>query len=277
MQTFECQVAVPDAPGLESGKITVGRHLLLDCKGDNSENFDFSKAAFNPESKNFFKIFSVQADPNGTVKMDFTFYITGNIKLNEFPLTDGTNEVVLDTQPVKVESVLKPTEDGKPQEPFGPVFPLTIAVPTSYYFYALGVVAAFVLYLIIKGRRLNYYRKLKNKLTEYNSPVDPESQFYRAVRSAEKQGYPIEELENAFRLYSLRSYQLPLFDLTDARVIRYFRRNYPEHKEARVQLQKLLGEFEVLKQAQMVNDERKSQLVKKMYKFVDRHKGLSNE
>ncbi|MCC2680160.1 MAG: hypothetical protein K0R29_2736, partial [Pseudobdellovibrio sp.] len=37
------------------------------------------------------------------------------------------------------------------------------------------------------------------------------------------------------------------------------------------------GEFEVLNQAQTVDEERKSQLVKKLYKFVDHYKGLSHE
>jgi hypothetical protein len=268
---------MPEVEGLESGKMTVGRHLIADCKGENTEGFDFSKAAVKPEAKYFLKIFSVQPESSGSFKMDFTLYLAGEKNLSEFPLTDGTNEIVLNAPPVKVESVLKPTEDGKPQEPFGPMFPISIAVPYSYYLFALGLVAVLVIYLIVKGRRLHYYRKLKAKLVEHHSPVDPEAQFYRAVRSAEKQGYPLPDLEKAFRLYSLRSYQLPLFDLSNDRVIRYFRRNYPEHKDARIQLQKLLGEFEVLNQAQTVDEERKSQLVKKLYKFVDHYKGLSHE
>lgn len=275
--TFECQVTVPEVEGLDSGKITVGRHLTADCKGDNAQGFDFSKAAVKPEAKYFLKIFSVKPESSGSFKMDFTMYLAGEKNLSEYPLTDGTNEIVLNSQPVKVESVLKPTENGKPQEPFGPMFPLGISVPGSYYLYALGLLFLFVIYLIFKGRRLHYYRKLKLKLNEYQSPVDPEAQFYRAVRSAEKQGYPLPELEKAFRLYGLRSYQLPLFDLSNDRAIRYFKRNYPEHKEARVQLQKLLGEFEVLNQAPAVDEERKSQLVKKLYKFVDHYKGHPHE
>lgn len=277
MQTFSCQISVPEAQGLENGKITVGRHLVADCKGENSENFDFAKATVKPEAKYFLKIFSVQPDSAGSFKMDFTYYLAGQRNLREFPLTDGVNEIILESQPLVVESVLKPTEDGKPQEPYGPVFPLKIGIPATYYLYALSLLILFVVYLVVKAKRLQYYRKLKAKLTQYHSPVDPEAQFYRAIRAAEKQGYPLPELEKAFRLYSLRSYRLPLFDLSNDRVIRYFKRNYPEHKDARVQLQKLLGEFEVLNQASAVDEERKSQLVKKLYKFVDHHKGISHE
>lgn len=277
MQNFECQVSVPETEGLESGKITVGRHLIADCKGENTEGFDFAKASVKPEAKYFLKIFSVKPETSGSFKMDFTFYLAGDKNLGEFPLTDGTNEIILNSQPLKIESVLKPSDDGKPQQPYGPMFPIGISVPGSYYLYALGLLAVLAIYLVIKGRRIHYYRKLKAKLNEYQSPVEPEAQFYRAVRSAEKQGYPLPELEKAFRLYSLRSYRLPLFDLSNQRAIRYFKRNYPEHKDARIQLQKLLGEFEVLNQTQVVDEERKAQLVKKLYKFVDHHKGLSNE
>ncbi|MCC2678792.1 MAG: hypothetical protein K0R29_1368, partial [Pseudobdellovibrio sp.] len=120
MQNFNCQVSMPEVEGLESGKMTVGRHLIADCKGENTEGFDFSKAAVKPEAKYFLKIFSVQPESSGSFKMDFTLYLAGEKNLSEFPLTDGTNEIVLNAPPVKVESVLKPTEDGKPQEPFGP-------------------------------------------------------------------------------------------------------------------------------------------------------------
>jgi hypothetical protein len=277
MRTFECQTSIPEVDGLESGKLTVGRHILASCKGETGDSFDFHKATVKADAKNFIRIFSLDSSSTDAFKMDFTLYKTGEVKLSDFVLTDGTNEIVLNSSPLKVESVLKPTQDGKPPEPFGPLLPISISTPVSYYFYAVGLVFVVVLYFVLKAKRLNYYRKLKNKLSQYNSPVDPESQFYRAIRSAEKQGYPLQDLEKAFRLYSLRAYRLPLFDLPNERAIRYFKRNYPEHKEARLHLHKILNEFESLKQAPEPDQEKKNDLIKKLYRFVDNNKGLPHE
>jgi hypothetical protein len=277
MRTFDCQTLIPEVVGLENNKMTVGRHILAACKGDGSESFDFSKAGFKPEAKYFIHLFKAESSAADTFKIDFTLYKTGQVKLSDFVLTDGTNEIVMNASPVNIESVLKPTADGKPQEPYGPILPISFAVPLSYYLYFAGLVVLILLFFILKARRLNYYRKLKNKLNQYNSPVDPESQFYRSVRTAEKHGYPLSELEKAFKLYNLRSYRLPLFDLSNERAIRYFKRNYPEHKEARLQLQRLLGEFESLNQIPDVDNERKTELVKKLYRYVDHNRGLSHE
>ena len=277
MQTFECQTSIPEVSGLENGKMTVGRHMLLSCKGSSSESFDFSKAAFAPEAKNLIQLFSLKSQSADAFAMDVTLYTTGKINLSDYKLTDGVNEIVLNAAPITVESVLKQPEDGKPQEPFGPILPIPINIPQIYYLYLAAVVLLTALYLFLKARRLRYYRKLKNNLSQYQSPIDPESQFYRAIRTAEKEGYPLPELEKAFRLYGLRSYKLPLFELSNDRVIKYFKRNYPEFKETRIQLQKLLGEFEMLGKNPAVDSERKSELVKKMYKFVDHHKGISHE
>ena len=105
--------------------------------------------------------------------------------------------------------------------------------------------------------------------------MDPDTQFYKAVRTAEKAGYPLEELEKAFRLYNVRAYKLPLFELPDEKIFRYFRRNYPEHKNTRISLQKILGEFSELSKKGETSTEEKNELVKKVYRYVDKNRGLS--
>src|SRR5437868_9607892 len=107
MRTFECQTAVPEVEGLENNKMTVGRHVIASCKGDTSESFDFSKAAFKPDAKYAIHLFKVESSSPDAFNMDFTLYKTGDVKLSDFVLTDGTNEIVLNANPVKVESVLK--------------------------------------------------------------------------------------------------------------------------------------------------------------------------
>jgi hypothetical protein len=277
MASVDCQIDIPEVSGLESGEMTVGRHLILNCKGSTDLAFDFSKASFKPEAKNLIHLFAVDPNDQG-FKLDLTIYVTGSVKLADFPLTDGITEIVLNTPDLNLKSVIKPPEGGKPPEPFGPVFPIPINIPLSYYMVFAGVILLIAIFSFLKAKRLAYYRKLKSKLVYYNSPTDPEIQFYRSIRSAEKLNYPVVDLEKAFRLYNLRAYKLPLFDLSNEKVIRYFKRNYPEHKNTRLQLQKLLGEFEELSKDQKnANKDEKNELIKKMYRYVDTNKGLPNE
>ena len=276
MANFDCQVAVPEVNGLEANKITVGRHLTLTCKGDSVAALDFSKISFKPDDKNLFHIFKASASGDQGFSMDFTVYFAGPVKLADHPLTDSVNEIVVNSQSFNVESVIKPPQDGKPPQAFGSILPINLAVPFTYYLILAGAILLAAILSFLKARRLAYYRKLKAKLNQYNSPADPEAQFYRSVRVAEKQGYPLEELEKAFRLYNVRSYKLPLFELNDQSAIRYFKRNYPEHKAARLQLQKLLGEFEALrKNSEKLNADDKNDFVKKLFRYVDHNKGLS--
>lgn len=278
MSTVDCQVDIPKVDGLEDAKLTVGRHITLNCSGEVPPEFSFKDAAFklDESAKNTAKVFSVQSVEAGKLSVDFTFYTAGQQPANKFVLTDGTNEISLNAPALTVESVLKPSEDGKPQEPFGSLFPISIPVP-AYYFVIIAVsILVAVLFAIFRVRRLAYYRKLKAKLKDYSSPVEPDMQFYKAVRLAEKLEYPIATLEHAFRLYNVRAYQLPLFDLPNERVLKYFKRNYPQHKNTRLALHKLLGEFEELnKKSKELSFHEKQDFVKKLYRYVDKNKGLN--
>lgn len=278
MSPIDCQIDIPKVDGLDDAKLTVGRHINLNCKGEIPANFSFQDAQFKLDeaTKNTVKVFSVKSSEAGKFSMDFTFYTAGEHPLNKFILTDGVNEISLNAPTATVESVLKPTEDGKPPEPFGSLFPISIAIP--YYYYVIVVVAVLVvgLFAVFRLKRISYYRQLKAKLKMYSSPVDPDMQFYKTVRQAEKLEYPIDKLEQAFKLYNVRAYQLPMFDLPNDRVMKYFKRNYPQHKNTRLVLHKILGEFEELqKKSKDISFVEKQEFVKKLYRYVDKNKGLN--
>jgi hypothetical protein len=202
-----------------------------------------------------------------------TFYRAQELQPTEFVLFDGTNEHQINASVIKIESVLQPSQDGKPPQPYNSIFPVSLSIPLSYFIIVLAAVVLTGLYTFFKVKRLNYYRKLKEKLAVHESPTDPDVQFYRSVRASEKLGYPLLSLEQAFRLFCLRTYDLPMYDLSDEKVIRYFKHNSPSHKTERIQLQKILEEFVALKvQEKNLEFEAKNEFVRKLYRFVEQSK-----
>ena len=263
-------------------KLTVGEHTLLTCSGNTNSVFLFEESIekltfkLSEENKYTLKVFKAKSLSPGQISLDFTIYSPGDYKISDFILTDGTSEVSLSGPVLKVESVIKQPSDGKPAEPFGPILPISIATPVYYYLLLTAFILSGVVYAIFKAKRLSYYRKLKEKLNDYNSPVAPDTQFYKSIRIAEKTDYPLEQIEKAFRLYNLRAYQLPLFELTNERILRYFKRNFPQYKSTRSQLIKLLGELEDMqKHSHTLTLMDKQEFIKRLYRYVEANKGLT--
>jgi len=132
------------------------------------------------------------------------------------------------------------------------------------------------LLLFLRLRRLAQERELRVKLRDYQSPLAPDTQIYRSLRLAEKAGYPLPDLEKAFKIYLLRSYQVPFFDLTETAAMAYFKRQWPQLKEVRVSAGKILNEFSDLKKkgvgAESEQEKEKndhSELLQKIFRFID--------
>lgn len=261
---------------IDKEQVTVGDHLLLNCTGDSPPGFSLEKSEFklNEANKYTVKLLKAEHADSGAFNLDFTVYAPGEYKINELILTDGINEISLNGATIKVESVLKPSEDGKPPEPFGALMPIGIITPVYYYLLLLFFVLVTGLYGAYRMKRHLYYKKLKEKLKQYDSPITVDAQFYKSVRLAEKGNYPLDQIEKAFRLYNLRAYQLPMFELSNERVLKYFRRNFPKHKNTRHSLHKLIGEFDELQKRENLTFEEKNEFIKKLYRYVDTNKGL---
>ena len=262
---------------LDKEKITVGEHLNLNCSGSEGTPFAVASAAFKlPDPQKYLlKVLHASGTENN-FNLDFTIYAAGDYKISDLILTDGTSEMRLSGPAVKVESVLQPSADGKPSEAFGSILPIGIHIPLSYYLLLSLLVVLLAGYSTYRVRRNIYYKKLKEKLTKHSSPLEPDTQFYRSIRLAEKAGYPLEQVEKAFRLYNLRTYQLPMFDLTNERILKYFRRNFPQHKSTRQNLNKILGEFEELQKNRELSVSDRNEFIKKLHRYVSSHKGRAS-
>ncbi len=277
MGQLNCQAEIADVPGLEANQMTVGRHIALTCNGDSLTGFNFAgaKLLVQESISPVYRLFKAEATGSG-VKLDATVYKAGEVNFSELTLADGTNQFQLTANAIKVTSVLKaPAKGEKTQEPFGPIFPVAITIP-SFYLISLGLAFVFlILGVVLKIRNVARLHRLKEGLRQYDSPASPDTQFYKSIRLSEKSGYQLGELEKAFMLYNVRSYKIPLFELSPRKALRYFKRRYPQHKKSRITLDKLLTEFDELnKRGNKVSFESKQELVKKMYRYVETHRGL---
>jgi hypothetical protein len=277
MGQLNCQTEIVETPGLEANQMTVGRHLNVNCSGDALTGFNFSAAKIQIQEEATLAYRLFKAEPSGEgVKLDMTVYKAGEVNISELTLTDGTNQFQLMANAIKVTSVLKAPEQGqKPQEPYGPIFPVAIPIPVIYLA-SLGLAFALLLVaVILKIRQLTILRRLSVGLRKYDSPTAPDTQFYRSVRQSEKNSYDLSELEKAFMLYNVRSYKVPLFELSPRKALRYFKKQHPQHKKARLALDRFLVEFDELnKRGNQVSEETKHELIKKMYRYVETHRGL---
>lgn len=257
--------------------LTVGDHVSLLCSGNLGDSFLAGQAVFKtaPSNPYHLKLFKIQKNESAGHSIDMTIYTAGQFKISDFIVTDGVNEIKLNGAELKVESVLKPTEDGKPPEPYGAIFPINMSTPFFYYVALISAIILVCIYSVYRLRRVSYYKKLKNRLAQYSSPVEPDTQFYKAIRIAEKSEYPVDLIEKAFRLYNLRTYQLPMFDLTNEKINKYFRRNFPEHKSARIELLKVLNEIDVIKSRdKSLTFNEKKEFIKKLYRYVEINRGI---
>lgn len=257
-------------------KITVGETVLLTCSGNINSSFSLERASFKQteSDKYSIKLLKVISVNENETHLDVTYYVPGEHKITNLILTDGVGEINLNGTSVFVESVIKQAPDGKPPESFGPILPIKILVPMHYYLFMVFIFLLIGIYTIFKIRRISYYKKLKNKLTQFNSPVTPEAQFYKSIRHAEKENFPIDQVEKAFRLYNLRTYQLPMFDLPNHLIIKYFKYNRPQGTKTRMSLAKLLDEFEELKKRNNLTFTEKNELIKKLYRYVEVNTGI---
>lgn len=273
MLPVDCRINIPEVSGLEDNKMTVGRKFNLNCIGEYDSQFDFSKANIKNESLEV-KFFGAKAVNASEFDAVFTLYKAGEHQLSQLVLTDGLVDIQLKAPSVIVESVLVPTTDGKPQEPYGPIFPVKIAVPFLYFVIIASAFLSILAYSLFRTRKIVYYNGLRSRLKQYDSPVEPDTQFYKSLRSSEKSDYPVELIEKAFKLYNLRAYKIPLFDLSNSKAIKYFKYQHPQLKETRMALHRLLEEMEELKSRETLSVDEKRDFIKKLYRYVDQNKGL---
>ena len=271
---IQCERQIPIVTGLKDQEITVGRHVFFACTGDYDKTFNFvnAKVLSTDEKENLkIKIYKAEARSADQFDVGLVFYSAGEFKFNDLIITDGALQISLGEQNFAVQTVIEQSKEGKPPEPFGPVLPMKLAWPLNYFLILLATVLIIVLGLIWNIRKRYRYRQLLAKLKDYESSISPDLQFYKSVRKSEITGLKTSDLENSFRLYILRRFNAPAFDLKDASLLRFIKKNSPWLKKERLEIKKILEDIQSLGDS----ESEKKILIKKMYHFVDSSEQLN--
>ena len=270
---LNCQLSVPDVPGLTSQQLTVGRHFVFLCEGDTAD-FNFAKAQLVVDESHKYEFSMVQATPHQShsgVTFNMVSYTIGEIKTTDLKVTDSQKQMNLKIQPIKVESILPPPEKNaegvaKPIEPFGYNI-LNLKWPLSYTVFFILIFCVIMAGLITQARRARSFRRLAMELKDYDSAQAPDLQFYKHIRLLEKKNYPVRDVEKQFHIYVIRRYQVPLFGLSPNETSTYLKKTWPTLVKERRELKNILSDLKKMTIKENPEDTKKYLI--KLYQFVD--------
>lgn len=271
MADLNCEKLITKIDG-QKENLTVGQHVVFQCSGTWDKIFNFKNAnvVLNEENKYTVKVLKAEARSVSSFDVDVAFYSAGEFSFTDFILSDGANQIHLGEQKIKVDSVIEQPKDGKQPQSFGPVLPISLSWPAYYLTGLIGIILIAIGVIgWIMQRRWKYIRLIA-KLKDYDGPTSADRQFYKAIRQAEIKGYPLKDVEHAFRFYITRAYQIPALDLRDRGLLSFFKRRNPWLKKERLELKKILEDFrslEKLPEAQL--EQEKKSFIQKLYRFVD--------
>ncbi len=276
MADLRCETDIPNVNGLKDQQITVGRHVHLQCTGEIPSEFKMGTAdvKLDENSKITVKVIKAGTKNGHDLDVDLVFYTAGDFKFDRFILSDGKNEIQLGLHKFKIESVIEKPKDGKPPEPFGPVLPITLSWPVLYTWIILAFFLALCVSIFWYVKKQIDYKRLVSGLKDYDSSLAADLQFYRSIRLAESKNYPITDLDKALRLYVLRIYRVPMFNLKDNAALSFFKKQNPWLKKERLEVKKLLGELQSLEKklngpSAKDIEQLKKNIIKKIYQFID--------
>jgi len=284
MTEVRCSQHIPEVSGLPADQLTVGRHFILSCEGTWDRDFDFSKAQFilNEQSQHILKVLKAEVRDINSFDVEATGYVAGQLQIPDLKITDGSKNISLGSQQIKIETVLEQpaqqqspqtAEQGAPQkpQPYGYIWS-QLTWPWVYSLTALILVLVLLssaLYIFLRGLR---WRRIMKSMDQYSSAVAPDIQYYKEIRRLEKKDYPIDAVAHAYKLYIVRSYQVPLFQVSAREATKILKKKWPRLKTERRQIFNSIKDLDLLQQK---NDfDKRKKMVEQTYRLVDRTEEL---
>lgn len=273
MADVKCTINIPDVPDLKSQELTVGRHFFLTCEGAWDKSFDFTKADFLTDEKTqfVFKLFKAEARSTESFEVDMTLYATGKVQFPDMIITDGTLQISMGQQNFEVVSVL-PKPDPKnpePPKPFGYAIS-SLHWPMAYTLIFAALVLAVIIQAIMLAARSQRWKALTEVVKAFDSVQAADNQFYKTIREIEKKSYPIAEIEKAAKVYILRRFSVPIFNLDLKETISFIKKRHPQLKELRRQVYNIIKDIELLAKDPNITTEQKTKFISRFYEFISR-------
>ncbi|MNJ96702.1 hypothetical protein D3C87_144320 [compost metagenome] len=272
MTAIQCKLEIPNVDGLKENELTVGREFLLACEGEFPRDLKQEDLHFvlKPELKYLIKLRSFEFRSATSADIKVVGYTAGRIRLDDLQLSDGVQTLNLGRIEFPVETVIEPpqpTQNGEqPQkpEPFGPLGPMHIGIPTLYWVILAAVIGLLVALIGSKIYRVLQRRRIVEGLKQHDSAQSPISEFYASLRQLQRNNQVffggeaeekdvhecIVELHHMLLLYVTRKYKIPALEWSPRLVAKDLRKYHPKfYFEFGDELQKLMKEFYKAKQA----------------------------
>lgn len=276
MADVKCTAVIPDVPDLKAQELTVGRHFFLSCQGNWDKSFDFTKAQFltDEQTKYVFKLFKAEARSTDTFEVDMTLYAAGKVQFPDMIISDGTLQISLGPQQFEVISVLPKPDPQKPEppKPFGYAIGM-LHWPMAYTLIFAALVLAVIAQAIYLAARTQRWKQLKAVVDTFASAQEPDNQFYKTIRELEKKDYPINEIERAAKIYILRRFSVPIFNLNLKETVAFIKKRHPQLKEQRRQVYNIVKDIELLTKEKELTTEQKTKFINRFYEFISRCEG----
>jgi hypothetical protein len=196
MSSFQCHVDLPTAAttpessgnsaGVNQIPLSVGKIFFISCRGDWPADLKIENLHLElpPEQKYTLKLQEFVRRDVQVADLKVVSYLTGNHNLEKIALSDGTQTLELTPISFQVQSVLDP-QNQKP-EPYGPMGPLGLGWPLSYWIILASVLVLSIGLLILKIWNFVVRKKWLAKIKIYDSPHTPLSQFHSELRSLQR-------------------------------------------------------------------------------------------
>lgn len=268
MSDLNCAITIPPVEKLQGDQLTVGRKFQINCPGSFG-NFKTDQARLEIEEnlKYSLKLLAVRKMETSPeqLQLEVTSYVPGQYQFNELKLTDGLQTFNLKNVTFKFDSVIEQKEGQEPPKPNGFRI-LELNWPLSY---TLFMAACILLVCVIFIRA--FYKKIRLKnliddLKNYEVPLRPEAQYYRAIRQIEKNNYSSVDLDNAVKVYLSRKLQIPFVTLRLSESLALFKKKYPLLKKQRKDLKLLLSDLADLREK---NQNASLSLIQKTNAYID--------
>jgi hypothetical protein len=254
--------------------LTVGSKFELDCNGDISVVWQgpAQVAPAKEENKYELVILKVISQEPTSARYVVTSYKAGNNKPEFVRILSGDQGFEATGLTWNVQSVLP--KDRKP-EVNPSIGPYLLNLPVWVWGIVIGVALLISLIAWRITRRYRQRKKVLLMLKEHDSALPPHGQFHKDLRQIKKamdrQEPALEKLDNDFRLYLLRAFQVPALDWSDGEILRDVRKKHKTvyEREAK-RMAKVLRELGQLKKSSSIKPKDMEQMFVLCRDTVDR-------
>lgn len=257
---WKCEFAdIPDS-GAKLDSLTVGSRFAMKCTGDIAVSWDQDTPqivfANEQDSYSLVVVKQLQLTPQGA-QFEVTSYKPGQHTPDYFRVVQGGGAKGFEVSKPSwtTQSVLKPNEQTKP---FGPFGPFGVSMP---YWIWIALVVTVLLLATISFRYIRRHLQRKRMLEDlkrHRTALSPLHQFYRDARTLRRRLHVAKDekeltaitndLDREFRLFVLRSFEVPALDWGDGEIVTDIRKRYRKLPSVSVDaLRKTLRELTRLK------------------------------